>query len=131
MNIIDRALGLLLQHDMSGFVQLFAEDAVFEFPFAAPGQPERIEGRTAIDGYLHDYPEKLDIREIVSQTVYETTDPEVTIAEFEVAGVAVATQQPYRLRYIAVLTVRDGLIRHYRDYWSPLAVQEILGNTGV
>lgn len=131
MPLIDHALDLLIRHDMAGFVQLFAEDAVAEFPFAAPGRPERLEGRAALADYLRDYPNLLDIREVAAKTVHQTTDPEVSIAEFELAGVAVATQKPYRLRYIVVLTVRDGLIRRYRDYWSPLAVAEVLGVPGV
>lgn len=28
------------------------------------------------------------------------------------------------MTYIAVVTVRDGHITSYRDYWNPLAVQE-------
>lgn len=131
MPLIDHALDLLIRHDMAGFVQLFAEDAVAEFPFAAPGRPERLEGRAALADYLRDYPNLLDIREVAAKTVHQTTDPEVSIAEFELAGVAVATQKPYRLRYIVVLTVREGLIRRYRDYWSPLAVADVLGVPGV
>ncbi|MBB1153879.1 nuclear transport factor 2 family protein [Amycolatopsis dendrobii] len=131
MTLIDHALDLLVQHDMAGFLQLFAEDAVTEFPFAAPGRPERVEGRAALAEYLSDYPNLLDHREVVAKTVHQTTDPEVSIAEFELAGIAVATQKPYRLRYVVVLTVRDGLIRRYRDYWSPLAVTEVLGVPGV
>ena len=131
MSVVDHALDLLLQHDMAGFSELFAEDAVLEFPFAAPGQRERVAGRAAIADYLRGYPDLLDVREVAAKAVHQTADPEVLIAEFELAGVAVATQKPYRLRYIAVLTVRDGLIHHYRDYWSPLAVADILGATGV
>ncbi|WP_033288482.1 nuclear transport factor 2 family protein [Amycolatopsis jejuensis] len=129
--MIDRALDLLVQHDMTGFTALFAEDAVLEFPFAAPGQRERVAGRAALAEYLRGYPDLLDVREVVAKTVHETADPEVSIVEFELAGIVVATQRPYRMRYLAVLTVRDGLIQHYRDYWSPLAAAEILGTTGV
>ncbi|MEU7973050.1 hypothetical protein AB0B48_13490 [Micromonospora sp. NPDC049089] len=32
-----------------------------------------------------------------------------------------------QLRYIAVLTIRDGRLVHYRDYWDPIAAQELLG----
>ncbi|WP_341868002.1 nuclear transport factor 2 family protein [Amycolatopsis circi] len=87
--------------------------------------------RAALAEYLRDYPNLLDHREVVAKTVHQTTDPEVSIAEFELAGIAVATQKPYRLRYVVVLTVRDGLIRRYRDYWSPLAVTDVLGVPGV
>ncbi|MGV9294267.1 MULTISPECIES: nuclear transport factor 2 family protein [Amycolatopsis] len=131
MTFIDHALDLLVQHDMAGFVQLFAEDAVLEFPFAAPGEPKRVEGRAALAEYLRNYPNLFDVREVAAKTVHQTTDPEVSIAEFELAGIAVATQKPYRLGYVVILTVRDGLIRHYRDYFSPLAVIDVLGVPGV
>ncbi|WP_285477920.1 nuclear transport factor 2 family protein [Amycolatopsis sp. NBRC 101858] len=126
-DLVDQGIDLLLKHDMAGFAGLWAPDGVLEFPFAGPGCPKRVEGRDAIRDYLRDYPNLLDIREVVAKTVHETTDPAVVVAEFTVAGVVVATGKPYELSYIAVITVEDGEIRHYRDYWSPLAAAEILG----
>ncbi|WP_410640810.1 nuclear transport factor 2 family protein [Amycolatopsis sp. lyj-346] len=123
----EHALDLLLKHDMAGFAGLWAEDGVLEFPFAGPGYPKRVEGRDAILEYLRDYPNLLDIREVTAKTVHETTDPSVVVVEFTVAGVVVASQRPYELSYIAVITVEDGEIRHYRDYWSPLAAAGVLG----
>ncbi len=126
-DFVEHALDLLLEHDMAGFAGLWAEDGVLEFPFAGPGYPKRVEGREAIREYLRDYPNLLDIREIKAKTVHETADPAVVVVEFTVAGVVVATQKPYELSYIAVITVAGGEIRTYRDYWSPLAAAEVLG----
>ncbi|WP_442875910.1 nuclear transport factor 2 family protein [Amycolatopsis sp. NBC_01488] len=126
-DFVDQGIDLLMKHDMAGFAGLWAEDGVLEFPFAGPGYPKRVEGRDAITEYLRDYPNLLDIREVVAKTVHETTDPAVVVAEFTVAGIVVASGKPYELSYIAVITVEDGEIRHYRDYWSPLAAAEILG----
>ncbi|WP_372664129.1 nuclear transport factor 2 family protein [Amycolatopsis kentuckyensis] len=126
-DLVEQALDLLLKHDMAGFADLWAPDGVLEFPFAGPGYPPRVDGRDAIREYLRDYPNLLDVRAVVAKTVHETTDPAVIVAEFTVAGVVVATGKPYELSYIAVLTVEDGEIRHYRDYWSPLAAAEVLG----
>jgi uncharacterized protein len=100
---------------------------VLEFPFAPPRYPQRLEGRAAVQEYLRGYPEIVDVREISEQAVHQSVDPEVVIVEFEAAGVVVATGAPYRLRYIAVITVRDGEIQHYRDYWSPHAAAEVMG----
>lgn len=125
--LVDHALGLLLAKDMAAFAKLWALDGIMEFPFAAPGYPARLDGRAAVEEYLSGYPDILDIREFPEKTVHQTLDPEVVIAEFEAAGIVVATGQPYRMRYIAVITVRDGEIRRYRDYWSPLAAAEAMG----
>lgn len=67
------------------------------------------------------------MREVVEQTVHQTSNPDVVIAEFEVAGVAVATGRPYWIRDAGVLTARGGQIVSCRDCWSPLADAEILG----
>jgi ketosteroid isomerase-like protein len=125
--LVDQALELLLAKDMTGFAGLWAADGVIEFPFAADGYPPRVTGRAAIQDYMRDYPKLLDIQTIVEKTVHDTTDVNVVIVEIEVAGVVVQTAKPYRMRYIAVVTARDGEISNYRDYWSPAAVAEVLG----
>ncbi|MEU5260871.1 nuclear transport factor 2 family protein [Amycolatopsis sp. NPDC021455] len=127
LDLVEHALDLLLKHDMAGFAGLWAPDGVLEFPFAGPGYPARVEGRDAIREYLRDHPNLLDIREVTAKTVHETADPAVVVVEFTVAGVVVASRKPYELSYVAVITVEDGEIRRYRDYWSPLAAAGVLG----
>jgi ketosteroid isomerase-like protein len=125
VDLIPRALQLLLDKDMIGFAGLWAEDGVMEFPFAPPGWPAGVEGRAAIEDYLRDYPKMLDIQGFPAQVVHQSTNPDVAVVEFDAEGVVVATGKPYRFSYIAVITVRDGEIVSYRDYWNPLYVQEL------
>lgn len=125
--LVDRALALLLAKDMAAFAGLWAESGVLEFPFAPPGYPTRLEGRAAIEEYLRGYPDIVDMREITDKSIHRSVDPEVVIVEFAAAGLVVATGAPYQMRYIAVITVRDNKIQHYRDYWSPQAAAEMLG----
>lgn len=126
-DVVDRALELVLAHDMAGFAGLWAADGTMEFPFAPDGYPRRLEGRAAVTDYLRDYTDHVDMRAITGRTVHRTADPEVVVIEFEVDGIAVRTRRPYRMRYICVITVRGGEIAGYRDYWSPLAAAEALG----
>ncbi|MGV0837047.1 nuclear transport factor 2 family protein [Mycolicibacterium thermoresistibile] len=130
VDMVDRALELLRAQDMAGFANLWALDGVMEFPFAAPGYPQRVAGREAVADYLRGYPDLLEIREFPTKVVHQSVDPDVVIVEFEAAGVVTATGDPYRMRYIAVITVRDGKIQNYRDYWSPLAAAEAMGGSG-
>ncbi|MEV0826922.1 nuclear transport factor 2 family protein [Nonomuraea rubra] len=127
--LVDHAVELLLAKDMRAFAGLWAEDGVLEFPFAQPGYPQRVAGRAAVEEYMRGYPDILDMREVTEKTVHQSVDPGVVIVEFEAAGFVVATGRPYRLRYVAVIAVRDGRIRSYRDYWSPLAAAEIMGGS--
>ncbi|MBO0681282.1 nuclear transport factor 2 family protein [Mycolicibacterium sp. S2-37] len=126
---IDRALELLLAHDMTGFAMLWAPHGTMEFPFAGPGQPSRLDSRAAVLDYLAGYTEMLDVRNVIAQTRHQTLDPDTVVVEFDVEGVAVATQRPYLMRYIAVITVGDDGIVNYRDYWSPSAAADALGES--
>ena len=125
-DVFRSAVDLLLAKDMEGFIALFTEDGVMEFPFAPPDRPHEVVGTSALRGYLIDYPSRLDIREIKDLRLHGTTDPGVVVAELTATGFVTATGQPYELRYVAVVTFRDGRIARYRDYWNPLAVQELL-----
>lgn len=124
--LIDEGLRLLLAKDMLGFADLWAQDGVMEFPFAPATGPRRLDGRAAVREYVRHYADHLDVRAVPKSTVHVTTDPNVAVAEFEVTGVAVATGCDYLLSYVAVVTARDGEIVHYRDYWNPLAAQEVM-----
>lgn len=127
LEVVDRAMDLLLAHDMAGFAGLWAVDGTMEFPFAPAGSPQRLEGRAAVAEYLRDYTDMADVQAIPGRTVHQTVDPDVVVVEFAVDGAAVRTGRPYRMRYICVITVRDGEIAGYRDYWNPLAAAELLG----
>jgi ketosteroid isomerase-like protein len=125
--LVGRALELLLAQDMAEFAGLWAEDGVLEFPFAAPGYPARVEGRAAIAEYMRGYPDILNVTEIPRRVIHQSVDPEVVIVEFEATGTVVATRAPYRMSYVAVITVRNNEIALYRDYWSPAAAAEVMG----
>jgi ketosteroid isomerase-like protein len=127
LEVVDRAMDLLLAHDMAGFAGLWAVDGTVEFPFASDGYPQRLEGRAAVAEYVRDFTDHIDMHAITNRTVHQTIDPDVVVVELEVDGTAVRTGRPYRLRYIWVMTVRDGEIVGFRDYWSPLAAAEALG----
>jgi ketosteroid isomerase-like protein len=67
------------------------------------------------------------VRVIPEVTVHHTRRPDTIVVEFTAEGRSVRTGEPYRLRYTTVVTTRNGLITHYRDYWNPLAVAEAVG----
>lgn len=117
----------LLNKDMEAWVDAFAEDAVFELPFAPPNYPTRIEGKAAIHEYVKDYPKHIDLQDFPEVTVHQTLDPAVIVVEARAEGRVVATGKPYRVLYVWVVTVEGGKIVRQRDYWNPLTVLEALG----
>ncbi|WP_308124741.1 nuclear transport factor 2 family protein [Streptomyces sp. NEAU-YJ-81] len=122
-----RLLDLMLVKDTDAVADLWAEDGTAEFPFATGTSPRRLTGRDEIRSYMRRLPELMDVREIPAVTVHHTQRPDTIVVEFTGTGHTVRTGEPYRLDYIAVITVQDGLITHYRDYWSPLATASAAG----
>ena len=111
------------------FVDLFAEDGVLEYPFAAPGFPTVYKGRQeirALVGRMSEARQLFDIEEVTA-TVHETDDPEVVVAEIAHHGQSHVTDRPYQALALGIIRVRDGKIVHYKDYMNPLSMAELLG----
>ncbi|WP_216901914.1 nuclear transport factor 2 family protein [Nocardia alni] len=111
-------------NDSGGLIDLCADDVVFEFPFAPPGRPTRVEGKTALGEYLRALSGRMRIEGARSLEIHETVKPDVAIIEMTLTGTVTASGAPYEQSYVVILTVRDGLIAHYRDYWNPLRSAE-------
>lgn len=117
-------LRLLLEKDIPSWMDLWDEEGVMEFPFAPPGWPRRLEGRQAVADYMRPYPDHIDLHGFPWVKIHQTTVPETIVVEMRGVGRLVATDSPIDMTYIAVVTVNDGRITSYRDYWNPLAVQQ-------
>ncbi|GGZ73607.1 nuclear transport factor 2 family protein [Streptomyces bluensis] len=123
-DVYRHSLRLLLDKDIPAWVGLWAEDGLMEFPFAPDGWPRRLEGKEAIAAYMRPYPDHIDLHDFPDLRIHPTTDPETIVVEMRGVGRLVQTDSPFDMTYIAVVTVQDGLITSYRDYWNPLAVLE-------
>lgn len=110
-----------------GMLDLFAEDVVFEFPYAPDGLPKRLEGRAALAAHLARIGPLLSFGTMELDNVHAAG--ETVVIEFSCTGQGAATGVPYNQTYVSVVTLRDGRIAHYRDYWNPLIVLAALGGT--
>ncbi|GHC41957.1 nuclear transport factor 2 family protein [Streptomyces flavofungini] len=130
-DLFREGIRLLLADDVTSWADLFAEDGVAEFPFAPAGYPRRVEGRTAISAYLRGLGENIAYQDFPHLVIHETAAPETIVVEMRATGRATATNAPFDMTYIAVITAEDGRFTHYRDYWNPLdipgALQEAVG----
>jgi ketosteroid isomerase-like protein len=111
-------------NDSGALLDLCADDVVFEFPFAPPGRPARVEGKAALGDYLKALSGRVRLEGVSNLEIHETVKPDVAIIEMTMTGTVTATGAPYEQSYVSVLTVRDGLIARYRDYWNPLRSAE-------
>lgn len=131
-DVVRHLLDLLLRaenrRDMDPIADLWAVDGTAEFPFAVGDAPTRLDGREAVREYLAPYPEIYDVTDVTDLVIHHTADRSTVIVEFGSYGRTVATGDPYEMRYVAIVTVRDGAITSYRDYWSPVQVARASGN---
>jgi uncharacterized protein len=120
----------LIGTDIEAWSDLLAEDVVVEFPYAtALVAPSRFEGKAAIYNHMKNAVIQLqnwvftDIRE------YQTPIANVLLAEFHGEAVFVATGQLYQQDYVVRLEAQNGKIIHYREYWNPAPILELMGSS--
>ncbi len=100
-------------------------------PSCRPTASERLQGldgRVAIFEYLRNYPKIIDVHEIDSLEIYPTDRPDTVIGEWSVKGQVIPNGNAYNMSYATFVTVRDGSIVNYREYWNPLALAQALGD---
>ncbi|MDK2760458.1 MAG: nuclear transport factor 2 family protein [Sphingopyxis sp.] len=118
--MLRNVLGARISGTGDSFLDLVADDIVFEFPFAFPGGTSRLEGSAQIAAHLESLAGMITLDRMSTPVVYETKDPETIIIEVNGFGKGVQTGEPYDQRYICVIRTRNGRIVHYIDYWNPL-----------
>ena len=123
-DLLCAALGERL-HPADSLLGMFAEDVIFEFPYAPDGLPKRLDGRAALSAHLERIGPLLSFGTMELGDVHAAG--ETVIFEFACAGAGTKTGEPYNQSYISVVTLRDGRIARYRDYWNPLVVVQALG----
>lgn len=101
------------------FWDAVAKDAVFEFLYNFPGFANKIEGRKAYMNWFAGYP--MNLHSADNLKVYETTDSNVVILEYQVHGVA-PTGKSYNNCFCSIITIKDRRIIYWRDYMDTLAV---------
>jgi ketosteroid isomerase-like protein len=110
------AMAGLAAGDVDAWLDAFAEDAVHEFPFAAPGAPQRLDGKEAMRAYMTALSGHLRFGALSDVRVREAGDATVIEAEghhWDADGV------PFDLRYVWIITRRGGLVARLRDYMGP------------
>ena len=127
VQVLERRRQVLAARDIDAFIELFADDAVMELPFAPPGMPPRLEGQAAIREYskrAESMPLRVD--DIVTTALYETTDPELVVIEIVTKGTVTTTGQTFEAPCIQVFRIRDGQIHLMRDYFNPIGLTDVI-----
>ncbi|GAA2395648.1 nuclear transport factor 2 family protein [Dactylosporangium salmoneum] len=127
--LVERFLQATVSADPGDLADFYADEVVIEMPFAAPGlvpprtetTREQLRARFAAGRAVRHYTGLSGVR------IHETAEPGTVIAEYDLHGTMLATGAPFTLRFVMVMTIRDGRIAHTRDYSDPIAGARALG----
>jgi uncharacterized protein len=113
-----RASDSLAAGDVDGWMEIYAPDAVHEFPFAPEGAIRRLEGRDAIAAYMRQLPARIRFGSFSEVRVREAGNEVIIEATGHHQRVADGT--PMDLSYVWFITREDGRVSRFRDYMNPL-----------
>ena len=125
----ERFLGAAIGADPGDMADCYAPSFVIEMPFTVEGLfPERVETtREELRARLRAGAATRRYKRLGNVVIHETTDPGVVIVEYELHGEFTETAEPFSMRFLMVLTVRDGQIVHSRDYSNPIVGARVIG----
>lgn len=125
--MLKEVLGEQLSPGVASFLDLFADDAVLECPFAPPGGMHRLVGRDAIAAYFRELSGVQDSDGMTLAAVHRSTGQQVAVLEYHGTARSRITGSSYPQRYVAVVQTGDGRIRLFREYWDPRPVVAAFG----
>jgi len=112
------AISSLQTGDVDRWMEIYASDAIHEFPFAREGAVRRLVGRDAIAAHLRHLPELIRFGDLSDIRVREAGDELIV----EAAGHhrRVSDDAPREISYVWFFTLRNGQVTNVRDYMNPL-----------
>jgi hypothetical protein len=103
-------------------LELFADDAVFEFPYAPTlGLPARHEGKEQIRALLDMIRTAIPPYLVSKVVVHEMKSDSELFIEYRSDGRVGATGKPYAQDYASFLVVENGKIKVLREYFNAIA----------
>lgn len=101
---------------------IYADDMVIDLVYAPKHHTGKLEGKEAVLRFMGNIGVYFRDISIGNPTIYETTDPNMIIAEYPGSSISKETGLPYRQHYVSFVTVRNGKITHIREYYNPIQV---------
>jgi ketosteroid isomerase-like protein len=125
----ERFLRAAISPDPGDMADCYAPSVVIEMPFAATSLfPDRIETtREELRARYQAGRAQRRYKSLSDVVIHETADPDVVIVEYQLHGEFTETAEPFSVRFLMILTIRDGQIVHSRDYSNPIAGAQLLG----
>ncbi len=119
--VAQKYLSIVKDASIDTWMDIWAEDAVVEFPYAPSSSPKRLEGKNAIYEYYKNVSPAFKLLEEKPLVTYLSSDPLVAVFEASMKFYILSTEKEYEQDYVGVVKIGDdGRIVLYREYWDPI-----------
>lgn len=106
------------------YADLFTEDAIQQYPYAPAPYAKEVVGRDAIANYITNVVSGATEWDFRNFEFSVTADPNTIFVEFEGSANVIATGKPYHQLYIGRISIKDGKIASYREFWNPIWIMD-------
>ena len=113
--------GLAKFVDGEHYFDTLADDVLFEFLYVFPGWPRVTRGRDNLMALYAGYERNIRLHGGDALIVHPSDNGRVVTIEYEVHGTVLANGAAYDNRFVAVVTIENRKIVHWRDYMDSLA----------
>ncbi|MEO1062474.1 MAG: nuclear transport factor 2 family protein [Actinomycetota bacterium] len=120
-DLVRRFFDLLGEGDVEGWLALMSDDVAADTPFSPTGAPTRFDGIGEIEARFGDARRRMDSLAFHDVEVLATEDPTRFVATCSSTG-SFPGGIPYANTYCWIVTVVDGRITHWTEYFDPQAV---------
>ncbi len=121
-------LELLKAQEWDKWINLWAEDAVLEFPFAPKNRPSIYRGKQDILTYMSSTTRSIVVDSVAELNISPMSDPDKLVIELAINGHLLSNGATYNQRYVTFFELESGKIKHYKEYWNPLISIEAYGS---
>jgi ketosteroid isomerase-like protein len=130
--IVEQLRKALEARNFSGFVDLFAPDALFEVPFGLQENTKRLEGIDAIRSHFdiiaqNPSTKMLELHEVTA-TQHPGNDHDMVTVEFRIQGKSVSSGKLFDMpSSVAIIHCNEGKVKHYKDFPNSIGYAQIAG----
>ena len=118
---------LVGQRRFDEWFELWAEDGIFEMPFAPHGRRRTYRGKEAIRANIMKSMGRVTVEAVDYFRVLPMLNPENAVVEAAIRGRVVKTGQAYNQSYVFFFETNEGKIVKYREYWNALVSMDAFG----
>jgi uncharacterized protein len=123
-------LSLMRESGVERVEGLLDEGILLELPFAPPGMPNRIEGRTAVMAFFKGIATIFSAFRIIAGDIYDCRPRNAVIIEATGIGEFRNSQRVYQNRYVFVFVFNNGLVSAWKEFFNPYALTESGSESG-